>query len=71
VPEPDRVDEWVIVADLDWNAVVTDAVPPVAGEIPAKALPRERGSSSSHTSSEYALTGATPGGSSLRAALSN
>ena len=29
VPERDRYDDQVVVADLDQDAVVTDAVPPV------------------------------------------
>jgi hypothetical protein len=33
-PQRDRDAGQVIVADLDQDAVVTDAVPPVAGEIP-------------------------------------
>ena len=38
VPQGDRDDDQVVIADLDQDAVVTDAVAPVAGEIPSQAL---------------------------------
>jgi hypothetical protein len=38
VPERDRDDDQVIVADLDQDAVVTDSASPVAGESPGQPL---------------------------------
>ena len=38
VPRRDRDDDQVMIADLDQDAVVAEAVPPVADEIPGDAF---------------------------------
>ena len=38
MPERDRGDDQVMVADIDQDAVVTDAVPPIAGKLPGARL---------------------------------